>query len=79
MINEDMAQELSAILDYMDFGMKNLGVIQSALAEKATDLKNCGDALYCVYVYLTDLHDQMTALVNRAIKSGQADGLGVAV
>lgn len=79
MSNMDMAQELSAILDYMDFGMKNLGVIQSALAEKATDLKNGGDALYCVYVYLTDLHDQMTALVNRAIKSGQADGLGVAV
>ena len=79
MINKDMTQELIAILDYMDFGMKNLGVIQSALAEKATDLKNGGDALYCVYVYLTDLHDQMTALVSRAIESGQADGLGVAV
>ena len=79
MINEDMTQELIAILDYMDFGMKNLGVIQSALAEKATDLKNGGDALYCVYVYLTDLYDQMTDLVSRATKSGQADGLEVAV
>ena len=79
MINENMTLELIEILDYMDFGMKNLGVIQSALAEKATDLKNGGDALYCVYVYLTDLYDQMPALVSRATKSGQSGGQVVAV
>lgn len=78
MINKDMAQELGALLDYMDFGMKNLGVIQSALVEKSTDLKNGGEALYCVYVYLADLHDQMTTLVNQANRE-QSSALEVAV
>ena len=72
-------QEHDVLLTCVEFGVKNLGVIQSAMAEEATDMKNGSDALFCTYEYLKDLHDQMTALVNRAIKSGQADGLEVAV
>ena len=70
-------QELNTLLILTEFGVKNLGVIQSAMAEEATDLKNGSDALFCTYEYLKDLHDQMTVLVNRAIKTGQATELEV--
>ena len=64
-------QELDVLLPMTEFGVKNLGVIQSAMAEEATDMKNGSDALFCTYEYLKDLHDQMTTLVNRAINDGR--------
>ena len=68
-------QELDVLLTCVEFGVDNLGVIQSAMAEEATDLKNSSSALFCTYEYLKDLHDQMTTLVNRAVKSGQTAGM----
>ena len=70
---KDMVTELDALLLHMEFGMKNLAVIQSAIAEEVTDPENGGDALYCVQMYLNDLLDQMVHLVDRAGKAELED------
>ena len=65
--------QLDDLMTRASFGIKNLAVIQSAIAEEATDLENGGDALYCVQMYLNDLLDQMVHLVDRAGKAELED------
>lgn len=76
---KDAINQLADLVTMSEFGVKNLGVIQSAMAEEATDLKNSGSALFCTYEYLKDLNDQMNAIVEQAIRTNREQNAALEV
>ena len=68
---KEAINQLADLMTMAEFGVKNMCVIQSAMAEEATDLKNGACALFCTYEYLKDLHDQMNAIVEQAIRANR--------
>lgn len=67
----DAMYEIEVLANRIGFGIKNLGALQTALAEGILCADESSEAIYCVFDYLYDIHDQLQTLINRTIEANR--------